>query len=373
MTFNKIEEIRAETGPSGKGIDCILRPSLHNQTPTHGGSAQSPGPTDQKGLPDTLAVVQAQQSNCSGNQQDHQTSNGKRLVFQSTGQNPKPSQHPIPDQWRKRTGQNGHNNWKPTCSNCTTQTNRRARPFTKNFGTSQRTQHKQNQKPSPAHPNELRDLIRDLASYKAAGPDGAPSQLLKSLTFRQITAIAHLFTQLANSIDYRTPNRPDQWDHALAIMIPKHPQAQTLDKHRTISLMNQTHKLYTKWLLAIATPILDSHILENQIGFRRTRQPSEALFTLHRLTEIAQEWEQPLTILRLDLSKAFDRMKQSAILQALRDSDLPKKLTYNLTRELIGTHITPHLYGITAPEPIALARGAKQGAPGIGGFSLSAR
>ena len=79
--------------------------------------------------------------------------------------------------------------------------------------------------------------------------------------------------------------------------------------------MNQLHKLYTKWILLLISPSLDSTIAENQLGFRKTRQPAEAIFTLHRLTELSQEWEQPLTILRLDLSKAFDRMSQSAILQ----------------------------------------------------------
>ena len=212
---------------------------------------------------------------------------------------------------------------------------------TNSCGKSQRLQATRHE-PLTCHPNELRDLIRELPSHKAAGPDGAPSQLLKSLTYKQITALAKHFTTLANTDDYRTPLRPDTWDH------------------------NQTHKLYTKWLLILATPTLDAQIMENQLGFRRTRQPSEALFTPHRLTELAQEWEQPLTIMRLDLSKAFDRMKQSSILQMLTDSGLPTQLALNLSRELIGTHITPHLYGITSPDPIALARGAKQGLPESG-------
>ena len=55
-------------------------------------------------------------------------------------------------------------------------------------------------------------------------------------------------------------------------------------------------------------------------------------------------------------------MKQSSILQMLTDSGLPHQLTFNLTRELIGTYITPHRYGITTPDHIALAWGAKQGA-----------
>ena len=219
--------------------------------------------------------------------------------------------------------------------------------------------------------NELRDLIRRLPNHKAAGPDGAPSQLIKALTFKQIQKLADLFSTLANDHDFHSTHRPKQWDHALAILIPKHPHANTLDKHRNIALMNQLHKLYTKWILLLVAPTLDSTISENQLGFRRTRQPAEAIFALHRLTELSQEWEQPLTILRLDLSKAFDRMSQSAILSMLHDSPLSPALTFNIARELIGTHIQPHIYGITTDSPIKLARGAKQGAPESGMLFVS--
>ena len=213
--------------------------------------------------------------------------------------------------------------------------------------------------------------MASLPNRKAAGPDGAPSQLLKCFSFKQITHIAQMFTDLSHTTDYRDPARPDQWDHALAIMIPKHTNATTFDKHRTISLMNQLHKLYTKWLLALSTPALDSLVSEHQLGFRRTRQASEAIFVLHRLTELVQEWEMPLTILRLDISKAFDRMRQSSILQMLVDSPLHRSLVFNLTRELIGTNIQPHLYGTTTPAPVPLARGAKQGAPESGLLFIS--
>ena len=51
----------------------------------------------------------------------------------------------------------------------------------------------------------------------------------------------------------------------------------------------------------------------------------------------------------------------------LADSPLHKSIVFNLTRELIGTHIQPHLYGTTTENPIPLSRGAKeQGSPESG-------
>ena len=97
--------------------------------------------------------------------------------------------------------------------------------------------------------NELRDLIRELPPNKAAGPDGIPSQILKMLTIQQIVDLSTLFTALANDVDYRTPNRPDIWNHTLAILLPKEHGACTLDRHRAISL-NDEPTTETLWKVA---------------------------------------------------------------------------------------------------------------------------
>ena len=268
------------------------------------------------------------------------------------------------------TGGNGGTYFKPTSRTCFRTSRRKRKKFTTFCGRSSRHMQKPNRCP-PVTRTLLRDLLAGIPNRKAAGPDGAPSQLLKWFLFKQITSIADLFTTLSRTIDYNHPSRPEQWDHAIAIMIPKGQHPTTLDKHRTISLMNQLHKFFTKWLLLLSTPTLDTLLSEHQLGFRRHRQASEALFTIHRLTELAMEWEQPMTIMRLDISKAFDRMRQSAILPMLYESPLHKSLAFNLTRELIGTYIHPQLYSTTTEDPIPLARGSKQGAPESGLLFIS--
>ena len=49
-----------------------------------------------------------------------------------------------------------------------------------------------------------------------------------------------------------------------------------------------------------------------------------------------------LTILKVDLRKAFDTIHQSTILQGLLDTPMNPILTFNLARELIGNRISPH-------------------------------
>ena len=45
---------------------------------------------------------------------------------------------------------------------------------------------------------------------------------------------------------------------------------------------------------------LDPLIAENQLGFRPRRQASEIMHVIAKLIELALEWQQPLTIVRLE-------------------------------------------------------------------------
>ena len=206
---------------------------------------------------------------------------------------------------------------------------------------------------------------------KLLAPMASLSQLLKAITIQQVVDLSKLFTTLANDIDYRSNTRPDNWNQTLAMLLPKEAAADKLDRHRAIALMSQVQKLYSKWLLSIMTPALDPLISENQAGFRRHRQASEILHTISKLIELHLEWQAPLTIMRLDLKKAFDRLKQSSILETLEASPLAPKVIFNAARELIGCHMHPTIYGCVPEDPVPLAQGTKQGAPESGLYFVS--
>ena len=87
---------------------------------------------------------------------------------------------------------------------------------------------------------------------------------------------------------------------------------------------------------------------------------------ISKLIELSIEWQQPLTLVRLDLKKAFDRVKQSAILNTLENSPLSPKIIFNAARELVGCSMSPTVYGCTPETPIQLQQGTKQGAPESG-------
>ena len=130
--------------------------------------------------------------------------------------------------------------------------------------------------------------------------------------------------------------------------------------------MCQLQKLYAKWLTINLIPAINPIISEHQAGYRRGRQASEVLFTVQKMIEISHEWQQPLVLLKIDIRKAFDTIRQSSILQALEGANLHPMLTMNIARELVGNYLRPQLYGCGSEEAIPQKRGTKQGSPESG-------
>ena len=77
--------------------------------------------------------------------------------------------------------------------------------------------------------------------------------------------------------------------------------------------MSQIHKLYSKWLATLARQPLETTLLPSQRGFRSGHQALESIHFLLRTLEVRSEWDLPTVLLRLDASKAFDRLYHSAI------------------------------------------------------------
>ena len=148
-------------------------------------------------------------------------------------------------------------------------------------------------------------------------------------------------------------------------MAKKH-DANQLQDFRPISLIPQIQKLYSKWLYAMISLIADQSLPPAQHGFRRKRQCAEVHAIVNKLREVGQEWRMPFVILKIDISKAFDKVYRGAIISSLLDVKAHPRAIWALARELVNTTMRPSLFGTTSPEPVPTFRGVKQGSPESG-------
>ncbi len=78
----------------------------------------------------------------------------------------------------------------------------------------------------------------------------------------------------------------------------------------------------------------EQRLLEYQCGFWPQRSCCDQLFSLRRLSELAQAKQQRLYIAFVDLRKAFDSVNRSALWMVLLASGLPE----DLVRILVDLH-----------------------------------
>ena len=125
-----------------------------------------------------------------------------------------------------------------------------------------------------------------------------------------LESVARFFTETLASLQV-----PSSWTVTDAILIPKVVAAASLDHFRGIARLSAARKLLGYlWLQMLPDLRFESF----QTGFVPGSQAADGIFAVKRAAELAREWRMPMYIFQLDLSKAFDRVKHSAIIKALK-------------------------------------------------------
>ena len=87
--------------------------------------------------------------------------------------------------------------------------------------------------------------------------------------------------------------------------------------YRGISLLNHVGKMYVKVLEQRARYKVEPFLNEAQMGFRKERGCTDAIFVFRQLSEKAIEHDRELNIVFVDQEKAFDRVNRDKLWQTL--------------------------------------------------------
>lgn len=176
----------------------------------------------------------------------------------------------------------------------------------------------------PISEAEIKNVLFSMPSNKAPGPDGCPAEFYRSAW----PIIRSDFTIAVQSF-FMFGFLPKGVNATTLALIPKVQGAETLKDFRPISCCNILYKVVSKILANRLKVFLPDLIEPNQCAFVKGRLLLENVLLA---TELVKNYHKDsigaCSVLKLDISKAFDTVNWSFILDTLRALNIPDQFVH---------------------------------------------
>ena len=165
----------------------------------------------------------------------------------------------------------------------------------------------------PVEMQELEVVVKQMARDTAPGPDGFTTNF-----FQEGWAWLKddLLTIVENS--RKTGGILKAFNATFLALIPKENGTEDPGKFRPIALCNVIYKIITKVIANRLKPILPLLISPEQAGFVEGRQILDGIILVHETIHSLKQSKTPGMLLKLDLSKAYDKLNWNFLEGILR-------------------------------------------------------
>ena len=203
--------------------------------------------------------------------------------------------------------------------------------------------------------SEIEHHIKLLKNGKSAGLDNIYSEYLKAGGEHIISALHILF-----NIIIKTNTVPSSFKKALIVVIFKKGMRTECKNYRPISLLSHIYKLFTSIISTRVKNDLYSSLPHSQAAYQPNRGTTEQIFALEQIIEKSIEFNNPVHILFIDFTKAFDSITLSSLWALLEKTSINKRYinllqsTYNGSESAIKTDIGVSRF-------VKILKGVKQG------------
>ena len=175
---------------------------------------------------------------------------------------------------------------------------------------------------TPPTEEELSKAIDSLARDKAPGGDGIPVEVLQCA---KPTLLHHLYELLCQCWEEGYVPQ-DMRDANIVTLYMKKGDRSDCNNYRGTSLLSVLGKVFARVALQRLQQVTERVYPESQCGFRVQRPTTDMIFTLRQLQEKCREQKQPLFIVFVDLTKAFDLVSRRGLFHLLEKIGCPQKL-----------------------------------------------
>ncbi|KAK3514603.1 hypothetical protein QTP70_021515 [Hemibagrus guttatus] len=171
--------------------------------------------------------------------------------------------------------------------------------------------------------DETMKAIMGLKDGKAPGGDGIPAEVWKHGGTNLLVKLHQLIHKA-----WDEGSVPQAWKDATIITIYKKGDRTDCGNYRGISLLSVAGKVFARILLdRLSQHITPEVVPESQCGFRSNRSTIDMIFSLRQIQEKCIEQDQPLYMVFVDFTKAFDTVGRTGLWKLLRKYGCPEKFT----------------------------------------------
>ena len=117
---------------------------------------------------------------------------------------------------------------------------------------------------------------------------------------------------------------PEEVLRAKVVLIFKKGDKEDISNYRPISLLNNAYKIMAAITQKRLSDKIDEHMQHTQYGFRKNRGTADAIHYIRRIIDKGES-RQGTTLIAL-LAKAFDKVGQEKLIEALRRMNIPEKI-----------------------------------------------
>ena len=115
---------------------------------------------------------------------------------------------------------------------------------------------------------------------------------------------------------------------SLLTLIPKEPEASTIQKFRPIALTNCSFKIFSKCMTNRLGVVCEKLISPNQSAFLRGRYILKSVVSAHEIIHEVARRDQPGFIFKLDYEKAYDMVNREFMLKMFAARGFSPKCLY---------------------------------------------
>jgi hypothetical protein len=203
---------------------------------------------------------------------------------------------------------------------------------------------------------EVLAAIGQLPADRAPGPDGFTGAFYKAAWN---TIKADVLAAL-NSFHSGRGRGFEKLNNGLIVLLPKKPDAVTPGDFRPIAMVHSFGKLVSKILALRLAPFMPCLVSTNQTAFVRKRSILDSYKYVQCAAAVFRRRKIPKLLLKLDISKAFDSLAWSFLLEILLKLGFSTRWC-NWISVLLSTASSRILLNGVPGAPITHRRGVRQG------------